>query len=133
MTTKTYPAQFVLDVNNTLLGVFASANHYATLRSYTNGQGICQLVENRIPALSPDFVFEAIHVWVRETIARWPDHSGYRYYPVSAPRNFAPGELRRHEDAFYSLHKWDRATEYGRSRWSLLAFLLEEASKMKVQ
>lgn len=138
MTTKTYPDRFVTDLCNVLCRVYGGANHFAGFYSKAHGHGICHLVEmeSDLDPDIPDFVCDAIVTWVRETIARWPDHSGDRDYPVPAPAGYVSDSeyhVNVHEDAFFSLHKWDRITEYGRSRWSLLAFLLEEASKMKVQ
>lgn len=52
----------------------------------------------------------------RHYALRWPKHSGDWYFPI-------PGGV----DAFYNCpDKWDRSTEYGRLRWELLDFLIEE-------
>ena len=51
---------------------------------------------------------------------RWPKFSGNPDYPVSHPR------LMPDEAYFDTKHYFEKYTEYGRNRWELLHFLIDE-------
>lgn len=56
---------------------------------------------------------------LEELFTRWPEYSGILPYPV-------PGGYTAYMTAASC---WDRDTEYGRLRWELLDFCIEELEK----
>lgn len=87
------------------------------------------LVIDRI-LLDDDVSYNQADDWLGKTIQKWPKFSGDFNYPIwdrmSTPRE-------QFWDARDSGNLWNNSTEYGRLRWELLAFLLEEASKLEVK
>jgi len=51
----------------------------------------------------------------------WPKFSGDKYYPVPSPSGC--NASLEYDDSF---DLWDKTTEYGRSRWELLDFMISE-------
>jgi len=73
---------------------------------------------------------DAVDDWMHDTWKKWPSFSGNVNYPIVVGSN-------DNEQAFWQFEetddKWNNNTEYGRLRWDLLSFLLEEASKLQVK
>ena len=60
--------------------------------------------------------------WLRMTFARWEHFSGDINYPVPDPQ---------HDGSACAVYMtagnhWDKSTKYGRLRWALLDYLIEE-------
>ena len=76
--------------------------------------GICSqrgIIELETPA------FELL----KEVMAKWPKSSGSRLYPVPSPDPESPSV------AYYTHNDlWNKNTEYGRLRWELLDWLIEQ-------
>lgn len=106
--------------------------------------GLCSLISAEIDALcdgdDPDFSYTDLanfrYAWINRAFEAWDEYSGACQFPV--PSLDDPGMSAR--DAFYLpasdvnapftyAPRWDTATEYGRARWRLLAFLLERISE----
>jgi len=65
-----------------------------------------------------------INNWVRDAFSEWPKSSGDKNYPV-------PDGDMDPEVAFDTTEDlWDTNTEYGRNRFELLDFLIQEAEKI---
>lgn len=54
----------------------------------------------------------------------WPKYSGISNFPVKSGRTETSSR-----SAFYRYHKWSRCTQYGKDRWELLDFLIEQVKK----
>ena len=55
---------------------------------------------------------------------KWPKYSGSLLYPVPA---FEGQDSKEAENSFYMNYLlWDKDTEYGRNRWELLEWMIEE-------
>jgi len=82
--------------------------------------GIC----NNVPA------------WARRAMAphldalweKWPHYTGIRGFPVPHPRSKHPGAAAKIYLHPRTLH-WSRRTKYGRLRWALLDWLIEQLEK----
>lgn len=57
---------------------------------------------------------------LHKLMQKWPKYSGHENYPVPNPSGGHP------RDAYYELHLWNRRTKYGRLRWELLEWLIQE-------
>ena len=65
-----------------------------------------------------------VNNWVRDAFSEWPKSSGDNHYPV-------PDGDMNPEVAFDNTEDlWDPSTEYGRNRYELLDFLIQEAEKI---
>lgn len=62
--------------------------------------------------------------YLKEIWENWPKYSGMSLYPVPEFEGQRGKEAR---NSFYkTILLWDRNTEYGRNRWELLEWLIEE-------
>lgn len=59
---------------------------------------------------------------------RWPHYSGMYGFPVPHPRSKHPGAAAKIYLHPRTLH-WSRRTKYGRLRWALLDWLIEQLEK----
>lgn len=57
-----------------------------------------------------------------ELFKQWPKYSGIIHHPI-------PGGGIVYDKAKHSATLWDRNTEYGKLRWELLEWLIEELQK----
>ena len=64
---------------------------------------------------------------MRDAFRRWPLFSGDISFPVPHPT------MSTIDSYYNSNENWDTDTEYGRNRWALLAFLLEDLAKGRPQ
>lgn len=79
-------------------------------------RGIC----NNIPTWA--------ELYLRPLWERWPHYSGMPYFPVPHPRLKYPAAAA---DIYFhprTLH-WSRLSAYGRLRWALLDWLIEQLEK----
>ena len=116
--------------------------------------GICSLL-SAMDDLEPSSAvsWPAVDRYKTELMARWPESSGSGAYPVSVPwENLTSVEIEELEyndvyeedgdDAIAgvlfdlvddgTLHDgnfWDKDTEYGKARWRLLDWMIEELEK----
>ena len=58
-----------------------------------------------------------------EILEKWSKYTGNNCYPVPDP------ELSPAKAFTKTMNLWDRSTKYGRNRWELVNFLIEELSK----
>ena len=81
--------------------------------------GICYQVESQYDYTELDLVVEALIC----LFVKWPKFSGQVTYPVRHP-------ILSPFDAYQETHDmWDKETEYGRNRWELLEFCINELEK----
>ena len=93
--------------------------------------GICSNWDSELEHID-DYRYRTADDWFDETVRKWPHFSGSISYPIWNRQDMsAPSDQYAHAFACGTL--WDNSTEYGRLRWELLAFLLEEASKLEVK
>lgn len=65
--------------------------------------------------------------WIGINLIRRPEYSGAPVFPIPAPNGGCPS------DAFYDHPDlWDISTEYGRSRWEAIDYLLSLLEVMDV-
>ena len=77
-------------------------------------QGICGNLRVRLP-----------ENYLRERWKNWPHYSGVEGFPVpSSNRKTGPVGVYYHY-----ISKWSRRTRYGRLRWALLDWLIEQLEK----
>lgn len=66
-------------------------------------------------------------------VKAWPKYSGRLYYPVPAPQDMIKqlgDPLTAAEYAYLTARNyWDKRTEYGRLRWELLEWMIQELEK----
>ena len=81
--------------------------------------GICKELLHRNASLYLDAAR-----WLERLWKKWPKFSGNPRFPIPSPDTGPPGS------AFYQGvdegTNWDKRTKYGRLRWELLDFLIEQ-------
>lgn len=88
-------------------------------RPYQETNGLCMnMVRNFHDPNGRDKIMHALKL----AFARWPKFSGYVDWPVPSEEH-APANAYR-----LTCNLWDKGTEYGRNRWELAKFLLDEFS-----
>ena len=83
--------------------------------------GICSNVQTAL--WFDDVSIQDIVDFLAPYFRRWPKYSGERNYPVPHPDKNADVAY------FVTEKRFDQSTEYGRNRWELLHFLIEELEK----
>lgn len=64
---------------------------------------------------------------LKKVMMRWPKHSGDGMYPIPSPDTAMTPHKAYHECS----QMWDHNTEYGRLRWELLNWLIEQPELRK--
>lgn len=69
------------------------------------------------------FLDDAPFELLKDVMAKWPKYSGSRLYPVPVDE-----DNKGNPTSAYYFYKelWDKNTEYGRLRWELLDWLIEQ-------
>lgn len=74
--------------------------------------GICPSVKIFV---SPKIYFAGAREWLCESFKLWSKYSGNYRYPVDHAKGV--------EDAYHTLRKWSKRTQYGKDRRELCTFL----------
>lgn len=64
---------------------------------------------------------------LQELLEGWPKFSGDESYPINSDKNEYPKV--EYINASLSVTLWDKNTEYGKLRWELLEYLIEELKR----
>ena len=82
--------------------------------------GICSNAHACLKDVDPYIGLGEVEDWLQSYFKRWPEFSGNSHYPVDHP-GMTP------ERAYHCTKwRWDTETEYGKARWRLLHFLIDE-------
>ena len=65
--------------------------------------------------------------WIQHHFTCWPKYSGDSMHPIPNVDGCNPSH--QYHIARYDKTLWDRDTEYGRLRWGLLDYLIEQVKK----
>lgn len=82
--------------------------------------GICWAVEDKVFDIDPEVSLTAVGRVLCEAFKKWPKFSGNPAFPI-------PTGEENVSSMYYRLDNlWDMDTQYGRDRWELLKFCIEQ-------
>lgn len=86
--------------------------------------GICHNVERRVTKdQNIQMPFE-VREKMRQLFRDWPNYSGDQVFPIPHPRKWNSQYF-----AYKNLSTWSKRGEYGRSRWALVDWMIEQLEK----